>query len=106
MKIIGFFRLRDGYGADDIAPFLVEEELWAWNRYMSGAIRELNVAPSLGGVVCMLEAESLDAAKQQMADLPLAKRGMVEVELHELKPFQFWATLFAESVRKTLGLPT
>ncbi len=103
MKIIAFFRPKPGFGPDDFAPFLVDEEIWAWKQFAAGHIRELNNAPTFGGVICLLEFDSVNEAMAEMRSIPLFKEGMLDLELHELHPFTNWTVLFDAGVQDRLS---
>ena len=102
MRIIAFFRPKSGFGPDDFAPHLVDEEIWSWNQFAAGHIRELNSAPTFGGMICLLEFDSVDEAMAETHNIPLFKEGMLDLELHELHPFTNWAILFDAEVRARL----
>lgn len=103
MKIIAFFRPKPGFGPDDFSPFLVDEEIWAWKQYAAGNIRDLNSAPTFGGIICLLEFSSVDEAMAEMRDIPLFKQGMIDLEMHELHPFTNWSVLFDKDVQARLS---
>ena len=46
----------------------------------------------------MLECESLDAAQQALATLPLVQNGLIRFELIPLRPYPGFARLFGTTV--------
>ena len=72
------------------------EELRAlWKLYRGGFVREM-YSPGGPGAILILEAGSLDAAREQLRSLPLLANGIMELELSEMHPFGALAMLFAE----------
>jgi len=52
-------------------------------------------SPGGPGAVLVLEATSLAAAEQALAELPLVVNGIIDFELVELQPFAAFGMLFA-----------
>ena len=96
MKLLSTLRLKQNVRPDDVEGLVVAETQAVWQRYVDGRIRELYGLPGGPGAVFILEYESLDAALQDLGDLPLVQAGYVDVDLVELRPFTSWQSLFKE----------
>jgi hypothetical protein len=95
MKLLAIGRPRTGIDPRQaIAPH-AEAELHAlWQRYASGSVREM-YSPGGPGSVLVMEAESIDAARAALAELPLVANEVIDFELIPLQPFAAFGMLFA-----------
>lgn len=68
-----------------------------WLLYKSGVIRDIYFRQDRPGVAIIAEADSIEAAKRALDELPLVKAGLIEWEMIPLGPFTNWEFLFAKS---------
>jgi len=96
MKILAILRPREGTDARSAVIKHAREELHAlWDLYRGGCVREM-YSPGAPGAILVLEADSLEQAAGQLADLPLLANDVMTVELIELHPFSAMQMLFAD----------
>lgn len=95
MKVLAVGRVREGIDPRVAIPPHARGELSAlWQLYAAGNVREM-YSPGGPGAVLVLEATSLAAAEQALAELPLVVNGIIDFELVELQPFAAFGMLFA-----------
>lgn len=97
MKVLAI--LRPPNGADvraAIAAHAVQELGALWRLYRADAVREM-YSPGRAGAILILEADSLDAARSTLGQLPLLTHDVMTLELIELHPFAALQTLFSRS---------
>jgi hypothetical protein len=95
MKVLAVGRPRGGIDARAaIAPYAREELGALWRLYAAGTVREM-YSPGGPGAVLVLETESIDAARESLALLPLVANELIDFELIELLPFAAFGSLFA-----------
>jgi muconolactone delta-isomerase len=89
MQILVVFRRRtERFSADQFAPMVESEVETARALYQDGFIRQIWHCGDEPGAVLLLEADDLDAAKLQLARLPMYEAGMLEIVLiSRLKPY-------------------
>jgi hypothetical protein len=99
MRILAILRPADG---TDVRGALMEharEEMHAlWDLYRGGFVREM-YSPGGPGAVLVLESESVDAAAEQLASLPLLVNHIMTLELIQLHPFSALQVLFGDQNR-------
>jgi hypothetical protein len=78
-------------------PHMLNEAGHGWELYKGGFIRDIYFRQDRPGVAIIAEAESVDAAKAQLLEFPLAKAGLIGWEVIPLGPFVNWEILFAKS---------
>jgi hypothetical protein len=78
-----------------IARHAAEELRMLWEFYGNGFVREMHSPGGLGAVL-ILEAASLEAAQERLAELPLVGNEIIEFELIELQPFTAFERLFSD----------
>jgi hypothetical protein len=78
MKIIAFDRFKPGVTLDDLRPYLREEVSNVWRLWKAGIVRENYARADIGGVVIVLECDSVETVKRYIADFPLSKAGLIE----------------------------
>ncbi len=77
----------------DLRPRMRAELEYVWRAYREGSIRELYETET--GVVLLVEAAGRAEVDRLVERLPLAEAGLLEIEVHELRPFAMWSQLFA-----------
>ncbi len=96
MKLLAILRPCDGTNAQSAVMKHASEELRAlWDLYRSGDVREM-YSPGGPGAILVLESDSVKAAAEQLANLPLLANGIMSLELIELHPFGAMQMLFSD----------
>ena len=80
----------------ELAPLLPDEARTVWDLHSGDVVREQYLRDD-GGVVLVLEAADIDAARQQLGRLPLVANGFLEFDVWSLSPFTPWGRLMASS---------
>jgi len=94
MKVLAVGRAREGIDPRvAIPPHALAELSALWSLYAAGTVREM-YSPGGPGAVLVLETESVSAAQDALAQLPLVANGIIDFEPIELKPFAAFAALF------------
>jgi len=57
-------------------------------RYARGDFREIYSRGDVPGAVLLIEADSAEAARALMDELPMAQRGMMEIQIVPLRPYR------------------
>ncbi|SAK85427.1 hypothetical protein AWB75_05689 [Caballeronia catudaia] len=86
-----------GSSPETYQPHLLEEVRHGWQLYKSGFVRDIYFRQDRLGVAIIAESDSIDTAKQALAEFPLAKVGLIDWEIIPLGPFVGWEALFAAS---------
>ena len=94
MKILGLLLRKPGVGIEAVADLFEGEEHLAWQKYVEGRVRELYWAGDGSGAVAVLEYDSVAAAEADLAALPMARGGFLEMRFLELQPFAPLEQLF------------
>ena len=95
MRFVSICRPVDGAGMEQFQPYLDAEIRYGWDNYKNGTFREIYFRQDVLGVVVMVEADSLDAARAAVENFPLARAGLVSFETVPVGPFTNWEMLFA-----------
>jgi hypothetical protein len=94
MKLLALLRPPRGTDVREAVAAHARQELLAlWDLYSDGLVREMYL-PGGPGAVLILEADSKDAAAEQLQRLPLLTDRVMELELIELQPFRPMQMLF------------
>jgi len=94
MRVLAILRPPAGTDVRDAVMQRAEEEMRSlWELYRTGLVREM-YSPGGPGAVLVLEADSLEDARERLA-LPLLAEGIMSLELIELHPFAALQMLFA-----------
>lgn len=95
MRFVSICRPVDGAGMEQFQPYLEAEVRYGWDNYKNGTFREIYFRQDVLGVVVMVEADSLNAARAAVENFPLARAGLVSFETIPVGPFTNWEMLFA-----------
>ncbi|MFZ3387277.1 superoxide dismutase [Buttiauxella gaviniae] len=95
MRVLCLDVPASGATLEKYAPHMTSEVLQSWELYKSGIIRDIYFRQDRPGVAIFLECQSVDEAKSFMADLPLAKAGLLTFECIPLGAFANWESLFS-----------
>lgn len=100
MKIFVLAKRRGDVAVEAIRPHIKEEIEAVWRLYAQGVVREFYARADQGGpAVLAVESESVEAAQQALAALPLVELGLLDLELIPLAPFNGLAQLFANGAQ-------
>jgi hypothetical protein len=86
---------QPGATMEKFHPHLLDEARHGWQLYKSGIVRDIYFRQDRPGVAIIAEAESIEAAREALAQFPLAKAGLIDWDVIPLGPFLNWEMLFA-----------
>lgn len=95
MRYLALEREIPGLPRPDRAALLRLQAASLWHLQSTGVIRDLTLTHPERRTVMVLECTSLAAARGHVADLPLVRAGLVEFQLHELRPYDGYEQFFA-----------
>ena len=95
MQFLAIARLSEETSPTEVLPYVKPEAEKVWDYYAADIVRSIHYIADMSGVVLMLEAASLEAAKSLIAALPMAQHGLLNFEILPLKPYTGLNTLFA-----------
>lgn len=101
MKIIAFFKLKEGVELAQAIPYLAAEETMAWQLYLQGKLREFYLTSTPGLVIDIFEYPSLQNFYDDMEALPLMKAGFMDITAYDLLPFKNMEFLFKDEYKTT-----
>ncbi len=84
----------EGVSMEQVKPHIKGEAAKLWEFYSSGQIRTIYSRTDKPGVVAMLEAADLDAAKRAVESLPMVQSKLLHVEVIPLKPYTVFEQAF------------
>jgi hypothetical protein len=84
-------RVTERFSDDDFAPIMEPEADMARRLYTEGVIRDIYSRKDIPGALLMVEAATLEEAQVQILRLPLAAKGMLEVQIIPLGPYRGFA---------------
>lgn len=96
MKLLCLDVPAPGATLDQYGPHLVDEVRHTWELYKSGLVRDIYFRQDRPGVAIIAEADSVEAAREQLMQVPLAKVGLIAWEVIPLGPMLNWELLFAK----------
>lgn len=88
MKIVVVATRSDKFAPEDFAPLLPAESKKALQLFSEDVVREIYSRQDGKGAILVLEADSEDAARARLAELPLAEAGMLEFDLYPVSPYR------------------
>lgn len=92
MKILAIEKELKSVDWKEESQTLVEEAKSAYSLLLSGDLREMYFTEHKNAVL-ILECEDKTAAKQLLDELPLVKKGLIDFELLELRPYTGFSRL-------------
>lgn len=95
MKILCLDRPKPDATFEKYLPHLQDELRHTWRAYKEGFVREIYGRLDRPGVAIFVECESVEKAQSLLAELPLVKAGLIEMETIPLGAFTNWEMLFA-----------
>jgi len=96
MKILAISIRQPGASFDDIQRLQVPEVTMVWQMQQDGFLREIYFDPARPAAVLIVEADSVAAARDRLADLPMAEAGFIDFDLIQLGHFGQLQALFAK----------
>lgn len=96
MKLICLSVPKPGASLEKYQPYLQKETRYGWQLYKSGLIRDIYFRHDQPGVVLIVEADSAEAARNELDGFPLAKAGLISWDVIPVGPFANWELLFAK----------
>ena len=75
-------------------PHMQDEARHAWQLYKGGVVRNIYFRQDRPGVAIIAECESADAALNALRDCPLAKAGLLVLDVIPMGDFLNWVWLF------------
>ncbi len=95
MKILVLPKPIAGVPVDSLQQHAAEEIRAVWDLYAQGTVREFYTrVGEQGRVVLMLEAPTVEAARDALAALPFARLHLIDFDLIPLGPFVGLTHLF------------
>jgi hypothetical protein len=88
---------QPGATLEQYRPHLLAEVRHGWDLYKDGLIRDIYFRQDRPGVAILVEAESVETARAQLMEFPLAKVGLIGWDVIPLGPMVNWEMLFAEA---------
>jgi hypothetical protein len=97
MKILCLDVPQPGATMKQYQPHMLAEVRHGWSLYKKGFVRDIYFRQDRPGVAIIAEADSVDAAKAELMQFPLAKVGLIGWEMIPLGAFANWEMLFASN---------
>lgn len=97
MKLLCLDVPQPGATPEQYAPHMEAEVRFAWDLYKQGLIRDIYFRQDRPGVAILTEADSVEAARARLMEIPLAKAGLIGWDVIPLGPMTHWEMLFAQS---------
>ena len=88
MKIVVVATRSDKFTDEEFAPLLPAEAKAALQLVADDVVREIYSRHDGRGAILVLEADSEDAANAILAELPLAKAGMLDFDVYPVKAYR------------------
>lgn len=89
-----FTRLGNAISIDKVLPYIKPEAEKVWEYYKTELLRSIQYIADMSGTVMMLEAESLDAVRAAINELPMVQNEILDIEIFSLKPYTGIEKLF------------
>ncbi len=91
-------------GASDaiVAAHADTEALQAFRLMRSNVFEQMYFSPDWRGAVLVVQAESQEAARRQLATLPLVAHGVIEFDVWTLDNYDHYVRLFKDEHRASL----
>lgn len=95
MKILAIIDVVPGADLGLVRQHLDDELRASWRLLSDDVLREAHATATPSRVVFVLETADVPEAQRRFSEMPLVTRGLLAVELIELRPFTNWSRLFA-----------
>jgi hypothetical protein len=101
VRIFAIERPVEGVDEADFTPELGRAEARrAWDLHQSGVVRELYFQAEEPMAVLVLECESVAAAREALASLPMVAAGLIGFEVLPLRAYPGFARLFTATAEQ------
>ncbi len=88
MKILVLAQRHGNTSLDQMRPHFKAEVEAVWDLYTKGIVREFYTRADNGGpAILTVECEDVEAAKRELASLPLVEKRMIDLDFVPLAPF-------------------
>jgi hypothetical protein len=95
MRLLVIPKLHAGAQVEDLLRHRTAEIQAVWDLYAEGICREMyGRADQPGAAILMLESASVEAARDALATLPLARLNLLDFDVFPLTPFTALQSLF------------
>jgi len=94
MKLLCLDIPLPGASAEKYGPHMLDEVRHGWQLYKGGFIRDIYFRQDRLGVAIIAESDSIEAARKDLMEFPLAKFGLIDWEIIPLGAFVGWESLF------------
>jgi len=88
MQILAISELKTGATFENVKPHLAEEIRDTVELYLRDVIRDYYLQGDGNGVVFMMNCESVEAARAELAELTLMREGISDFRLIPLNPLK------------------
>jgi len=88
MKIIVVATRKEDASPEEFAPHLAAEANHALGLYRDEVVREIYSRADGKGAILVMECADEAEAGQLLAELPLAKVGLLSFEIHGVRPYR------------------
>lgn len=95
MQFLVIARIKQDTTPDKAEPYIKPEAQKVWEYYAADVVRSIHYIADMSGAVLMLEAKDLEAAREIVAQFPMAKDKILDFEILSLKPYTGFETMFA-----------
>jgi hypothetical protein len=95
MKVIALEHGQPGATSTGNGALLEKEARAIWDLTQAGLVREIYFRSDTSAAVIVLEAASVDDARDILSRLPLVRDGRIEFEVIGLRPYPGYERLFA-----------
>ncbi len=88
MKILVLAQRHGNTSLDQMRPHFKAEVEAVWDLYTKGIVREFYTRADNGGpAILTVECDDVEAAKKELASLPLVEKRMIDLDFVPLAPF-------------------
>lgn len=88
MKIVVVATRSENHSTEDFAPLLPGEAKKALQLVAADVFREIYSREDGKGAIIVMEADSEDAARARLDELPLVQAGMLELDVYPVGPYR------------------
>lgn len=93
MKVFVIFQRREDAKPEAFQELVGPEDKHAFGLYREDIIREVYSRDDGNGAIAVLECENVDTARRLMADLPMVKAGLLDLDIFGALPYRGIAQL-------------
>ena len=88
MRVVAIAHRSEKHEPEDFAPHLEAESAHTLKLYAAERVREVYNRTDGKGALLVLEVEDEEEAERILNDFPLAKLGMLSIEIYGIKPYR------------------